>query len=113
MKSVLLVSTMVMAMGMSPEDRAKDLVSKMTLQEKVRTRRVFFFSKYRFLKKSTIEQTHYLHGSGQGYVGNVEANDRLGIPALKLNDGPQGFRDNDHLGTTTGTFSSSFFVPSY
>ena len=47
------------------------------------------------------EKTHLLHGSGEGYVGNVEANDRLGIPALKLNDGPQGFRDNDHLGTTT------------
>ena len=31
----------------------------------------------------------------------------MGIPALKLNDGPQGFRDNDHLGTTTGTFSPS------
>ena len=51
MKSVLLVSTMVMAMGMSPEDRAKDLVSKMTLQEKVRTRRVFFSRNIVFLKK--------------------------------------------------------------
>jgi len=63
----------------SPEERARDLLNKMTLEEK----------------------THYLHGSGSGYVGNVAANDRLGIPALKLNDGPQGFRDNDHLGTTT------------
>ena len=51
MKSVLLVSTMVMAMGMSPEDRAKDLVSKMTLQEKVRTRRVFFSRNIVFFKK--------------------------------------------------------------
>ena len=51
MKSVLLVSTMVMAMGMSPEDRAKDLVSKMTLQEKARTRR-FFFLEISFFFKS-------------------------------------------------------------
>ena len=31
-----------------------------------------------------------------GYVGNVCENARLG-----MNDGPQGFRDNDHLGSTT------------
>lgn len=74
---------------------------------------MFFKVSFFLLLKYDRIQTHYLHGSGQGYVGNVEANDRLGIPALKLNDGPQGFRDNDHLGTTTGTFSSSFFVPSY
>ena len=36
-----------------------------------------------------------------GYVGNVCENARLGIPALKMNDGPQGFRDNEHLGSTT------------
>ena len=36
-----------------------------------------------------------------GYVGNVCENTRLGIPAIKMNDGPQGFRDNAHLGTTT------------
>ena len=52
MKSVLIVSTMLMStMGMSPEDRAKDLVSKMTLQEKVRTRRVFFARNIVFKKK--------------------------------------------------------------
>jgi beta-glucosidase len=32
--------------------------------------------------------------------GNVPANTRLGIPALTLNDGPQGFRGNDP-GTST------------
>ena len=35
-----------------------------------------------------------------GYVGNVCENTRLGIPALKMNDGPQGFRDNEHPGST-------------
>ena len=33
-------------------------------------------------------------------VGNAPAFEHLGIPAIKLNDGPQGFRDNDHEGTT-------------
>jgi len=63
----------------TPEERAEDLLKKMTLQEK----------------------TSMLHGVQGGYVGNVNPIDRLGIPALKLNDGPQGFRDNAHLGTTT------------
>lgn len=34
-------------------------------------------------------------------MGNVCENTRLGIPAIKMNDGPQGFRDNAHLGSTT------------
>lgn len=42
-----------------------------------------------------------LHGGrspGQaGYVGNTPPIERLGIPALNLNDGPQGFRSG---GTT-------------
>lgn len=43
-----------------------------------------------------------LHGtSGSGYVGYVAENTRLGIPALKINDGPQGFRDDSHPGSTT------------
>ncbi|KAL6059482.1 Thermostable beta-glucosidase B [Balamuthia mandrillaris] len=36
------------------------------------------------------------------YTGNVTpANPSLGIPSLKMNDGPQGFRDNNFPGTTT------------
>ena len=35
------------------------------------------------------------------YTGNVVGNARLGIPPLHLNDGPQGFRENTHPGTTT------------
>jgi beta-glucosidase len=35
------------------------------------------------------------------YVGYVNGCERLGIPALKLNDGPQGFRDETNPGTTT------------
>ncbi|GMH69733.1 hypothetical protein TrST_g3798 [Triparma strigata] len=67
-------------------DRADDLVSSMTLEEKI----------------------SYLGGRGMGtypedgwYVGTVYALDRLDIPALLYNDGPQGFRDDARPGTTT------------
>jgi beta-glucosidase len=62
-----------------PSARAKALLGHMTLDEKLAL----------------------FHGSCTGYVGNVCENTRLGIPAIKMNDGPQGFRDNAHLGTTT------------
>eukprot|EP01062_Namystynia_karyoxenos_P036582 TRINITY_DN2664_c0_g1_i1.p1 TRINITY_DN2664_c0_g1~~TRINITY_DN2664_c0_g1_i1.p1 ORF type:complete len:799 (+),score=300.59 TRINITY_DN2664_c0_g1_i1:102-2399(+) len=53
-----------------PEVRAAKLVAEMTTDEKIAL----------------------FHGSCSGYVGNVCANDRLKIPAIKMNDGPQGFR---------------------
>jgi beta-glucosidase len=73
--------------------RALDLLGKMTLDEKL----------------------SMLHGTSGNYVGNVAAIPRLAIPALNLNDGPQGFRDDAHPGTTTmfpsgGTVSASFDV---
>jgi hypothetical protein len=38
---------------------------------------------------------------GREYVGYVPPNKKLGIPALTLNDGPQGFRCVNCGGTTT------------
>jgi hypothetical protein len=35
------------------------------------------------------------------YTGNVYPNTRLGIPQIKMNDGPQGFRDGSNPGTST------------
>ena len=35
------------------------------------------------------------------YVGVVKGVERLGIPDLRMNDGPEGFRDNLHPGTST------------
>lgn len=74
-----------------PSTRAKALVAEMTLTEKVAM----------------------LHGPAEGpccqcttsstcaYVGNVVPNERLGIPPINMNDGPQGFRDNNNPQTTT------------
>lgn len=58
-----------------------DLVDQMTLTEKI----------------------SLLHGTGatQPFVGNVPGIPRLGIPALALNDGPQGFRADAYPGTST------------
>lgn len=54
----------------TPEEKAKAMLAKMTLDDKILM----------------------LHGSGGSYVGNVPENTRLKIPPLTLNDGPQGFR---------------------
>jgi beta-glucosidase len=44
-------------------------------------------------------------GAHKVYSGETPENTRWGIPALRLNDGPQGFRMRNHtngaLGTTT------------
>lgn len=77
--------------ALPPADRAHALVKRMSLEEKLAM----------------------LHGPATGsccscntsascaYVGNIAANPRLGIPPINMNDGPQGFRDNVHPGTTT------------
>ena len=62
-----------------PATRADNLVKAMNLTEKL----------------------NLFHGSCGGYVGNVCGNARLGIPQIKMNDGPQGFRDNKHPGSST------------
>lgn len=65
----------------TPEERAKVLLSLMTLEEKVAM----------------------LHGYGfeKLYVGTVKGNIRLDIPPIYMNDGPQGFRDEYRPSTTT------------
>jgi len=58
--------------SLDPDKRADLCLAEMTYNEKVRM----------------------LHGDCMScpYVGHIPANDRLGIPALNLHDGPQGFR---------------------
>lgn len=72
----------------TPSERAEELCGKMTLDEKI----------------------NMLHGTGWGkdvYVGKVSGISRLNIPAINLNDGPQGFRCNG-LGKCPGGTSTCF-----
>jgi beta-glucosidase len=68
--------------GNSAKSRAVALVAEMTLDEKVAM----------------------LHGADPGpYSGQTVANTRLGIPALALNDGPQGYRSTSRSPGYPGT----------
>ena len=60
-----------------PATRAQKLVANMDLEAKL----------------------NLFHGSCEGYTGNVCGNSQYGIPAIKMEDGPQGFRGID--GTST------------
>ena len=63
-----------LAQSATPAERAAALLAKMSVADKVQM----------------------LHGvSSPGYTGATAANAALGIPALQLNDGRQGFRPND------------------
>lgn len=58
----------------------------------------------RILARMTrAERITLLHGTGkvEPYVGNTAAIERVGVPALTLNDGPQGFRVDKYPGTST------------
>jgi len=63
--------------GDTPRDRALKLLAQMTFDEKLAM----------------------VHGYNGDYVGNVPSNSRLSIPAINLEDGPQGVAD----GTTQVT----------
>ena len=65
----------------SSRERAAEMLSRMTEKEKV----------------------DMLHGTifEKRYIGWVPPNERLKIPGIRMNDGPQGFRDEHHPGTST------------
>jgi beta-glucosidase len=90
---------------LTPDERAAALLKNMTQDEKL----------------------VMLHGPATGpccqcttsptcaYVGNIAKNDRLQIPPVTMNDGPQGFRDDNFQGSTTAfpsglTMAASFDV---
>jgi len=56
-----------------------------------------------FTEKTMMLHAHDAENDEMGfYIGLVEASKRLGIPWLRLNDGPQGYNDyGKHPGTTT------------
>jgi beta-glucosidase len=66
---------------------------------------------------TTTQKIHLMAGSfnSEGYVGFVSAIPELKIPAVTLNDGPQGYRSPDHPRTSTAwpsgmTIGASFDV---
>ena len=71
-----------------PSSRAQKLLAVMTLTEKVAL----------------------LHGVPGEYVGTIPGNTRLNIPALYMNDGPQGFRAPLSLEGTTTAWPSGLTV---
>ncbi|WP_328540298.1 glycoside hydrolase family 3 C-terminal domain-containing protein [Streptomyces sp. NBC_00344] len=75
----------------SADSRAGQVVSKMTLDEKIAT----------------------VHGAASGsYTGEVPGNARLCIPALKMQDGPTGVRMNDTTQLPAATGVAASFDPS-
>lgn len=83
----------------APTARTADLLARMTLDDKLK-----------MLGGGTA-----VASSKKVFSGEVAENTRWGIPPLRLNDGPQGFRERNHsngaLGTTT-QFPSGLAVAS-
>jgi hypothetical protein len=71
-----------------PWARAEALVAKMTLDEKMQLIQG---------NKRAVDP----EGPNGGYVGIIPGIERLGIPPLRMNDGPEGFRVNALPGTST------------
>lgn len=94
-----------------PTTRAKALLAKMTQAEKL----VMLHGPVAPMpccechNKTTGKITH----AACAYTGNVLGNERLGIPPIHMNDGPQGFRESIYPGTTTAWPSSLTIAASF
>jgi len=71
MRAAFIFLLAVVVFAADPADRAKEMLAKMTVEEKITM----------------------VHGKTGAYAGNVPAITRLGIPCLHLEDGPQGVAD--------------------
>lgn len=69
---------------LTPQQLAERLVAQMTLDEKL-----------------SLVQGSPAPSGVREYVGLVRGIERLGVPDLRMQDGPQGFRCIDHKGTST------------
>eukprot|EP01060_Flectonema_neradi_P024712 TRINITY_DN335_c16_g1_i1.p1 TRINITY_DN335_c16_g1~~TRINITY_DN335_c16_g1_i1.p1 ORF type:complete len:672 (+),score=131.14 TRINITY_DN335_c16_g1_i1:45-2060(+) len=79
--SVLLAAVTV---AQSPAQRAAALLAKMDLSDKIR-----------MLHGTELDDVE------DHYVGEIKGNEKLKIPDIRMNDGPQGFRTTYHPGTST------------
>lgn len=77
----------------SPSVRASALLREMSLEEKI--------TMLHGPSSGSCCECDEKEGPLCNYTGNIAPNSRLGIPQIKMNDGPQGFRDNKHPGTST------------
>jgi beta-glucosidase-like glycosyl hydrolase len=85
MIGVIIVTVFVLSVnGEDPYDRAVRLVSKMTIDEK-----------FGYIQGAKGNVKH------KYYTGVIPGVPRLGIPELRMNDGPQGFRSKESPGTST------------
>lgn len=89
MKQILAVAaTLSSAFGATPEERANEILVQMNFTEKVAM----------------------LHGHKGIYIGNIVGNERLGIPSINMQDGPQGFRCTETTGGTEGGLTTAWFI---
>lgn len=83
---VVVLAVLGVGLSKSPVERAQNVLAQMTLSEKL----------------------SMMHGRMGLYIGNIPGNVRLGIPELRMQDGPQGFRATK----TTGNAGSTTAWPS-
>mmetsp|Transcript_5858 Transcript_5858/g.15611 ORF Transcript_5858/g.15611 Transcript_5858/m.15611 type:complete len:744 (-) Transcript_5858:180-2411(-) len=84
--------------ALQPVERAKILVETMNLEEKIELLHGPAYQALLSCKNVSVDGPHYPECA---YVGRINGNTRLGIPPINMNDGPQGFRDQLHPGTST------------
>mmetsp|Transcript_10556 Transcript_10556/g.19435 ORF Transcript_10556/g.19435 Transcript_10556/m.19435 type:complete len:802 (-) Transcript_10556:40-2445(-) len=75
----------------SPEERARLLVAKMTLEEKI----AFLHG------PESCKDADSCFSGKDAYVGMIKGNARLNIPPINMADGPQGFRCLHNAGSST------------
>ena len=78
---ILFASISCLTVAATPQERAVAMLQQMNATEKI----------------------GMLHGHNGIYVGNIMGNDRLGIPSINMQDGPQGFRVNGDTGEAGST----------